>query len=336
MARQIRIIRKNSLYEIIPRVREGLPLPPTETTNQLLTGILARTQRDEKVTLCNFVEMVSHAHQLVIPDKPSQQVKFYMEYQKKVSDTVRKLTKRRQLNLWEKRPSAPRIGRLEDAISRHIYIFCNPAKAGLVESIDEYPGLSSWNAFKTCEPSVDAEVRIKAYWTPVSVLEPLPDGDRLSTIGDKVMAQELRELEGTMEYDLVLKPFAWLGLYGVTDPKQIERIRQRVIKEVYAKEAEFRKERIEEQRPVLGATRLRQQKYFKPHTPKKRERQLFIICSCNERRPQMISSDKEIARKHKKCAELRKEGLPHEWPPGTFIPWSPPEMCHPEFDLGYY
>jgi hypothetical protein len=335
MCRQIRIIRKNSLYEIVPRAREGLPLPPTETTNQLLTGILARAQRDEKVTFCNFVEMVNHTHQLVIPDDPNQHVKFYMEYQKKVTDTVRKLTKRKRLNLWEERPSVPQIGDLEDAINRHIYIFCNPGKAGLVESIDEYPGLSSWSAFKTCEASVDAEVRIKAFWTPASVLEPLPDGDRLSPIADKLMAKEMREVEGTVECELILKPLAWLGVYGVTDPERIEKIRQKIIKEVYAQEAKFSKERIENQRPVLGATRLRQQKYLKPHTPKKRGRRIFVICANNERRPKMIASQKEVATRHRECFELRKQGLPHEWPPGTFIPWAPPKQCHPAFDLGY-
>jgi hypothetical protein len=83
-----------------------------------LTGILARTQRDEKVILCNFVDMNNHAHQHVITRKASDQVKFYMEYQKKVTDTVRKLTKRKSLQLWEKRPSVCFLAELEDAIGR--------------------------------------------------------------------------------------------------------------------------------------------------------------------------------------------------------------------------
>jgi hypothetical protein len=120
-----------------------LPLPPTEVTNQLLTGILARTQRDEKVTLCNFVEMNNHTHQHCIPDEPEQHAKFYMEYQKKVTDTVRRLTKRSRLQLWEKRPSVMKIAELEDAIQRLVYIFLNPAKAGLENSIDCYPGLTT-------------------------------------------------------------------------------------------------------------------------------------------------------------------------------------------------
>jgi hypothetical protein len=74
-----------------------------------------------------------------------------MEYQKKVTDTVRKLVKRKQLSLWERRPSVILLAELEDAIKRLIYMFLNPVRAGLVVTIDHYPGLSTWNAFKTCE-----------------------------------------------------------------------------------------------------------------------------------------------------------------------------------------
>jgi len=331
MSRQIRIVREDTLYEFVPRAREGLPLPPTNTTNQLLTGILARTQRDEKVTLCNFVEMNSHAHQHVIPDDPHKQVKFYMEYQKKVSDTVRKLTKRRRLQLWEERPSVIHLAQLEDAIKRLKYLFLNPAKAGLVATIDDYPGLNTWHAFKTCEPSVDAEVAVQAHWTPVSVLEALPDGNRLSSAHDQKMAKRLRETEGTMEYKLVIKPLAWLKVYGVTDPEQIEAIRERIIKAVYAEEAILAKQRIEERKPILGAERLRQQSYLRSHTPKKKERRIFVICGDDRVRPQIIAAHRDISNRHRRCYQLLKDGLPHEWPPGTFIPWVPPKLCRPAY-----
>jgi hypothetical protein len=335
MGREIRVVRANTFYEIVPRARETLPLPPTETTNQLLAGILARTQRDEKVTLCNFVEMNSHTHQHVIPDNPNQHVKFYMEYQKKVTDSIRKLTKLRRLQLWEGRPSVIMLAELQDGINRMVYLFCNPAKAGLVASIDHYPGLNTWEAFKTCEPSVDAEVRIRAHWTPVSLLEPLPGGSRLSPANDREMAKQMRETEGTLEYELVVKPLAWLRAYGVTDPKQIEDIRQSIIRRVYAREAELAKDRLEEGKPILGAERLRQQPYLRPHTPKKKERRIFVICANDVVRPQIIASQKDITRQHGECYQALKDGRPHEWPPGTFIPWVPPKGCRPALDLGY-
>jgi hypothetical protein len=87
--------------------------------------------------------MNNHSHQHFIPDDPHKKTKFYMEYQKKVTDTVRKLTKLKQLQLWEPRPSVFFMAQLEDAIKRIVYLFVNPAKAGLVETIDEYPGLNT-------------------------------------------------------------------------------------------------------------------------------------------------------------------------------------------------
>jgi hypothetical protein len=327
MPREPRIIFKNSLYEIVPRAREGLPLPPTDTTNQLLKGILARTQRDDKVTVCNFVEMNNHSHQHAISNEPDQLSKFYMEYQKKITDSVRKLTRAESLQLWEGRPSVALLALAEDAIVRLIYMFLNPAKAGLVQSIDDYPGLTTWEAFKTCEASVDAQVTVEAYWTPASQLEPLPEHNKLSPASDRAMARSCRENPKTIKYEMVIKPLAWLACYGITDPVRIEKIRQRIIKAVYDGEAQLAKERLEKKIPVMGAERLKQQAYLKPHTPKAKERRIFLICGDNKRRPKLIALFKDIAKKCRECYLLLKEGKPHDWPPGTFIPWVPPKIC---------
>jgi hypothetical protein len=327
MPRRNRIVFENTLYEIVPRARYGLPLPPTEVTNQLLLGALARTQRDQKVTLCNFVEMNNHTHQHCIAQKPEHHSKFYMEYQKKVTDTVRKLTKRRRLNLWEGRPSVIYVAGLEDAIARLVYIFLNPSKAGLVSSIDEYPGLNTWHAFTTCDASIDAKVTVKAYWCPVSRLERLPAGNRLSPATDCAMAARLRKSKYVVEYDLVIEPLAWLKIYGVTEPEEIEMIRQRIIREVRDGEMRHEKERREAGRGILGADRLRQQEYLRPHTPKKKERGVFVVCSDPVLRVDLIKMFFTIFEKCRTCYRCLRNGLPHEWPTGTFIPWVPPRSC---------
>ena len=240
---------------------------------------------------------------------------------------MRKLTRRSQLNLWEKRPSVIKLAELEDAIQRLVYIFLNPAKARLEKSIDDYPGLTTWKAFTTCEASVDAEVRLEAHWTPVSSLEGLPSGNRLSPAYDKAMAARLRDNEGTERYDLVIKPLAWLTVYGVTDPVEIERIRQRIIREVYAGEAKLAKERLDQGWAIIGAHRLRHQEYLAQHTPKKRERKIFLICGNHSLRPTLIRLFQDIFAACRACYRALKAGLPHEWPPGTFIPWLPPRIC---------
>jgi hypothetical protein len=249
-----------------------------------------------------------------------------MEYQKKITDSVRKLTKLKNLELWKDRPSVIQVVQLEDVIRRIVYLFLNPAKAGLVESIDQYPGLSSWQAFKTCEPSIDSTYKIKAYWTPASVLESLPANNKLSPFEDQAMAKRLRDKKGTCEYDLIIQPFAWLKIYGITEPRQIEAIRKRVISAVYEEEAALAKKRQNEGLSVIGVEKLKKQQYLRPHTPKKKERRIFVICADNELRPKIIEAHKETARKHKKCSQDLRNGIPQEWPPGTFIPWRPPKI----------
>jgi hypothetical protein len=157
-------------------------------------------------------------------------------------------------------------------------------------------------------------------------MEALPDSNRLSATNDREMAKRLRETEGTIEYSLVIKPLAWLKVYGVTAPEQIEAIRQRIIRAVYAEEAALAKERIEQGKPILGAERLKQQQYLCSHAPKKKERRIFVICGNDVIRPQIIAAHKDIATRHRRCYQLLKDGLPHEWPPGTFIPWIPPKV----------
>jgi hypothetical protein len=145
------------------------------------------------------------------------------------------------------------------------------------------------------------------------------------------MAKRARETEGTQEYELVVQPLAWLRTYSVTDHEQVEAIRQRIIKAVYAQEAAMIKERIKEGTPVLGPERLKQQVYLRQHTPKKKGRRIFLICSDDQVRPKAIASHKKISHEHRECYRLLKEGLPHEWPHGTFIPWIPPKMCSPAY-----
>ena len=137
----------------------------------------------------------------------------------------------------------------------------------------------------------------------------------------------LRESKHTIGYELVVKPLAWLKVYGVIDPVRIELIRQRIISEVYAGEERLSQDRRERGRGVVGAERLGRQEYLRPHTPKSRERNIFLICGNHALRPELIRVFQDIFVACRKCYQALKADLPHEWPPGTFIPWVPPRTC---------
>ena len=218
---------------------------------------------------------------------------------------------------------------LEDCVNRLVYIFCNPTKAGLVDSIDEYPGLSTWNAFTTCEAKVSAEVTVNAPWHPVATLPRLSSSSvSLSRREDNTLSGQLCSSKASVAHKLVIKPFAWLEQYGVTESSEIEEIRKEVIQRVRELEAEYREGRRNERRSAMGAERLQREPYLKPHKPKTKERKIHLICSDNTRRVELLLFFQSIFDQCRECYQSIKDGIAAEWPPGTFVPWVPPKICY--------
>lgn len=329
MPRSPRVYSENSVYEIVPRAREYLPMPPTQTSNEIRLGILGRTQRDNKVELCHFVEMNNHSHAMAVSITAENLNKFHMELKKKTTDAVKTLLGISSLYLWEKRTGVFKIATLEDAIKRVIYIYCNPSNAALCDSIDEYPGLSSWAAFRECAPSCDAEVEVDARWYPVSELPQIPLEGRLNPKQDAALYRELRASDKALKHPIIFRPFKWLETYGVTDPNEIEKIRQRIIAGVRDKERENAIARVQSNRASVPRVALQNEPYLKPHTPKKKERKIFLICSDQELRLALLESFRLIKSRCKECYRNAKAGVRVEWPPGTFTPWFPPGFVFP-------
>jgi hypothetical protein len=329
MPRSPRLYSEKSVYEIVPRARENLPMPPTQTSNEIRLGILGRTQRDNKVELCHFVEMNNHSHSMAVSITAVNLNKFHMELKKKTTDAVKALLGLSSLYLWEKRTGVFKIATLEDAIERVVYIYCNPSNAALCDTIDEYPGLSSWVAFKECAPSCDAEVEIDAQWYPVSELPQIPLERRLTPQQDANLYCELKGSEKAVKHPIVLKPFKWLETYGVTDPKDIEKIRQKIITRVQDQERENAIARAQSNRTSVPRATLQSEPYMKPYTPKKKERKIFLICGDKELRLALLETFRLIKSRCKECYEKAKAGIRVEWPPGTFIPWFPPGFVFP-------
>lgn len=328
MPRPNRVYIENEIYEIIPRARAHLPMPPTRVSNEIKLGILGRTQRDNKVDLCHFVDMNSHSHDLAVAHSAQQLAKFYMEKQKKTTDAVKALVGLPYLSLWEDRPPVTRVVNLADVISRIVYIYCNPSNAALCDSIDDYPGINSWSAFLNCEPSVDAEVTIDARWYPVSEIPQLP-ARSLSPSQDAALHETLLKSEEAQSHSIVLKPFKWLEHFGITDPLRIENVRKQIISRVREVERANAAERATANTRCVPRSVLLREPYMKPHNPKKKERKIYLICSDKEQRIELLKEYKRIFDRCKECYRKAKEGLRVDWPPGTFIPWFPPGFTFP-------
>jgi len=267
--------------------------------------------------------MNNHSHTLAVSNDSEKLSKFYMELQKKTTDTVKALLGLRSLSLWEDRQTVALVATLDDVIKRIVYIYCNPSNASLCDSIEEYLGINSWSAFLQCEPRVDAEVVIDARWYPVSEIPELPSRS-LSPKQDSRLHQELVASEKALSHPIIIKPFKWLEVFGIVEADRIERIRQKIIAQVREVERANAEARLAAGKRSVPRSVLLQEPYMKPHTPKKKERKIYLICGDKELRLELLECFRQIFDRCRECYRKAKEGLRVEWPPGTFTPWFPP------------
>jgi len=226
------------MFELILRVKEGLPFATLLTIQLIIESAIARAQRDSKVILSDHLWMGNHVHMILMSLCPEACTRFYQEVQKKITDSIKKLLGVRRLNIWEGDPVLAEILDLEAAISKIAYVYANPARANLVDTIYQYPGLSSWYAFKGIAPDIEASVSKMVPWVRLPSIERLPCRS-LSERQDRFLYSKLLAAN-RKRHPLELKPNAWMKVFGIEDEKEIASINDRIMQRVSLMEKEAR------------------------------------------------------------------------------------------------
>jgi hypothetical protein len=317
MPRTRRHIQPGRPYELILRVKEGLPFRPSPLINTLLNGIIARAQRDNKVTLCHYLWMSNHIHIIIIAKCPLATVHFYQEIQKKVTDTFKRLFGKRRLSLWEGDAVLAQILDIDKAIDRVAYLYANPARANLVESIDDYPGASSWNQFiseKKESPCIP--------WIQLPSIKKLPS--LYLNQKDEVKILNKLSSESVTLHKITLEPNALIAAFGHQgDCKQI------IIQKIREKEKLANQARHSEKKLIPSKELLLNQQINRAHSPKKRlgERRIFVLSSIKSLRINYIYSLKEFCRRCTECYKKSMLGIGTvRWPVDAFRPFLPPML----------
>lgn len=317
-----RYIISGQLYELCLRVREGLPFTAHSVTTALIKSALARAQRDSKVTLCHLVWMGNHVHLILIAHDAQQLTNFYGELQKKITDYYKRLFGLSYLNLWEGQPSVALIADYAKAIDRIVYLYSNPSRASLVNSIAEYPALNSWQACTDSSADTHAHSIEEVPWFRAPTVPKLP-AQVLSKKQDLKLVARITNL-ARHAHKLIIKPNAWLKVFGFTEGAQVAKANEDIQARVLINEEHYRKERQALGRGVIGVERLFRQEFMQPHTPKPRSRRIFILATLTEVRIRFIQEVRTIINR---CTELyyrMKQGYHVVWPPGVFPPPCPP------------
>jgi len=315
MPRNRKYFPNKSVVLVSTRTETGLPFPPSYHINFLLWGILAKAQSLYSVKVCHFVFMSNHLHMMIVVDNPEDVCKFVGYIKAESAHAINRILGRRQRTIWSDGYDSPVILTAEGAIQFIEYIYVNPTKDYLEESIKQYPGLSSWDMFITGEL---IKMCKKIRRSSITIKNP-----KLSINMQKKILKEYQDLDGENCF-FKLEPNAWMEQFDEYKDEDPLLINAQLIEKITDKEIEFKKERLKEGRLVLGATRLRRQSILHPHVPKKYQHRSICLCFDQGLRKAFIAHFRRLDYEAKSTYRSWQKGdTSKKMPPGIFAPRMP-------------
>jgi putative transposase len=157
MARKLRYIPENhpTLLSITNRTLQGrYLLSPGLVLNDLLLGILGRTQRRHRIRLFAVAVLSNHFHLLAMAEDAEKIAAFMQDFQSKAAREVNRLTGWRG-PVFERRYEMTVVTAEERAqVERLRYVLSQGVKEDLVEHVKDWPGIHFARAILDGEPLV--------------------------------------------------------------------------------------------------------------------------------------------------------------------------------------
>lgn len=279
--------------------RQFLLRPDKETNNAFVYCLAVAAQRYD-VTVIDFIQMSNHLHDEIY-DRHGNTPAFNEHFHKLLARCMNALRGR-----WENFFSSEQVGVVrtdtcEDLVDRLVYIATNPVKAGLVATVDEWPGASGYRALMTGQPL--RATRPKHFFAD-----------------DGTMPE-------TVELHLTIPP-------ELGDREEILAKVRAGVEKVEREEAE---KRAATGRRVMGAYAVRRQSWRDSPTSREPRRGLRPTIAAKNiwRRIEALQRRREFLAAYRVAWEALRAGSPIPFPPGTYglrrylqITVAAPEISH--------
>jgi REP element-mobilizing transposase RayT len=216
-----RVIPPNHIVDVTISLEQGVLLPANAVWRFIVGSVLARAQALYPTSICHFLVEGTHIHLLTYVRDPEELTRFIGYFKTETAHYINAMLGRRKRTVWCESFCALPVLSLSSVIEKIIYIYTNPAKDGLENSIRHYPGLSSWRAFRS-NKLVQSFKRLHRPMIPY-----LP-GRAYSL---REYKKEVRKLKSKSHssHSLILEPNAWMQFFEISDSGEVARINDDVV-----------------------------------------------------------------------------------------------------------
>ncbi|MCC6933721.1 MAG: transposase [Deltaproteobacteria bacterium] len=265
MPRVRKIYPKDSIVFVTTSTKDNLPFIPNILINAILASIIARAQFLYGQQIIGFCFMANHLHMMIkinIPDTASRFIG-YIKFES--AKAVNQLLGRESHNVWCSGFDSPKVVTYDTVIEKLNYIYLNPVKARLVNSIEEYPGLSSWEAFS------QGQICKEVTWIKVSSITKLRT-TKMSIVEQKMELNKLMSCNDK-KYNFKISPNAWLECYPEIKHQKPHNVIKKMINQIKKAEEEYKKDKPK----IFGVLRLQTQEINAEYKSKNKEEEPHLL-----------------------------------------------------------
>ena len=311
--RDPRLLIPGKIHFITFRTEEGLPFVPVRFMNMLIRSALARAQKLYPVKIICFVVQANHVHLLIRVRNPEEVSRFIGYFKAESAYYLNRLLSRRQRTIWAPRFNSPVVLDIEKALELFAYCSLNPLKDGLVSSMREYPGVSSYPSL------MRGEKLIAAKSIPRNKVPPLADPNNPQR--ENKSLSEYFNSNQFQDLSITLDPEELRLAFPSTKDSTPEQFHQILLETI----AKYEQIYLADQAgiPPLGVAKLTSSSLLTPRNPPIKGKKMICLSCCKELRQAFISSFKRIKALCREAFRKWRAGDFVPYPPGMFAPHRP-------------
>lgn len=321
MARLRKYHVNNTVLFLTFSIEEGLLLLSNPLIEFLLKGCLAHAQSHHPVKICHYLMEATHVHMIVVVENPDDIRGFIERFKTESSHRINRILGRKKRTIWCEGYDSPIVLTVNDVINKIVYIYTNPSKDNLEDSIEEYPGLSSWRMFQRKDYKKNWKFARRAKYMPLTKDANTPQG----------YIKIARKLSSGCKETILFKiePDAWMNCFEILDQKRRQELNDEIHVKIRTQERQYRLERSAKGSRVLGKKKLMNELLNTTHQSERHGRKVWCICEDIEFRKEFITFLQELS---KRATEVYRRWVlgdfSEAFPMGMYSP-SMPKLVNP-------
>lgn len=311
----------NSVLFVTFSLEQGLLLLSNPLCLAIIKSCLARAQFKHPVTISAFLVEATHVHLILVVNNPEDVPGFIGYFKRESAHMFNRVLGRKKRTVWCEGYDSPVVLTPIRTLIALSYIYSNPAKDNLEDSIDKYPGLSSWKMFV----SGDHVKNWKRLRRPAFNALP-PDAHSLrgySKEADRILADSKKT------HQFRLDPNAWLKAHKITDPDEQAAANSTLLARIRTLEKRAAAKRQKAGKKVIGCETLLSQCLNTTYLPNRSGKRMCCLSEERQLRIDFINFLKDLYAKAKEIAARWKLGdFSNPFPLGLYPP-SMPKLAEP-------